>query len=216
MEPPTLPLRSHLDPALADDDALPPSSAEALINVHASGWLSICPRAAEIIRVFLDTPAASPTEIAEYAIAYAPERWSTPAQWLSSDIWDGIRPPVLELPDTGESAEIDEHPAVDLLRQQLSHGTQRHRRWQTGFIALVQACGHPAVATMADLLAFWRHLGLLLPLLESEEDTGAEAPLALATMPPSPWRVLHAHGSAAPQALGQSLTFLTEMTVPWD
>ncbi|MEV4250865.1 hypothetical protein AB0J63_46670 [Streptosporangium canum] len=218
VELPTLPSRLR-QITLTDPDipGLADAQTHAIITVYESGWLTICPRAGEIIRAFLDTPRASPQEIAAHAAAHAPGRWPEAEHWLSSSVWDGIQPPLDHVPAAGEVPELDEYPGIHTLRLQMIGDEREWDRWQSGFYALVKACGHPPVETMADLLAFWRHVGILAQAQGADTGSYADPQLTVGTAVRSPWRVLHAIGkSEAPDALMRAVRFLIAVGAPWD
>ncbi|WP_436763157.1 hypothetical protein [Streptosporangium sp. V21-05] len=217
VELPTLPPRPH-QITLAHPDA--PASTDQphpIITAYESGWLPLCPRAGEIIRVFLDTPRATAEEIAVHAAAQTPSRWSDAEQWLDSSIWDGIQPPLEHLPVTGEAPDLDEYPGIYTLRLQMISDERTWNHWESGFYALVQACGHPAVETMADLVAFWQHVGILTQTQGAPSSSPTGPQLMISATTRSPWRVLHAMGRPqTPHALMQAVRFLTQAAVPWD
>ncbi|MEV1177101.1 hypothetical protein [Nonomuraea sp. NPDC049784] len=186
---------------------------QAMLALYDSGWPSLCPRSAEIIRALLDCPRATIGRLAELAAAQAPERWSHGEQWLQSDIWDGIRPPDLALPPLGQVPELDEHPAVQELRRHMNASQGTCEVWQTGFKFLVEACDDPPIDTMADLLAFWQDLGILVP-----DGHKADATIwRLAALPPSAWRVMYARGRFVPShVLATALDWLLEGETPQD
>ncbi|MFI6797607.1 hypothetical protein [Streptosporangium canum] len=218
VELPTLPPRLHQitipQPGIPEPADTQP---HAIIALHETGWLTICPRAGEIIRAFLDASRASPQEIAAHAAAQAPGRWVDDQHWLSSNIWDGIQPPLDHMPAAGEAPELDEYPGVHTLRLQMISDEHIWARWHTGFSALVQACDHPAVETMADLLAFWQHLGILTQTQSADTGSCAGPQLTVGNTVHSPWRVLHATKcSKAPDVLMRAVRFLIAVAIPWD
>ncbi|MGW4420485.1 hypothetical protein [Streptosporangium sp. NPDC004631] len=218
VELPTLPPRSHqitiTHPDVPDAAGTPP---HAIITVYESGWLTVCPRAGEIVRAFLDAPCASLQEIAAHAAEQTPGRWTDGEQWLDSSVWDGIQPPLDYMPALGEAPELDEYPGIHTLRLQMIGDEHDWARWQSGFSALVQACGHPAVENMADLLAFWQHVGILAQTQSVDTPSGAGPQLTVGTSVRSPWRVLHAIGNfEAPDALMRAVRFLLAVGAPWD
>ncbi|MFF5211068.1 hypothetical protein [Streptosporangium sp. NPDC000396] len=218
VELPTLPSRPH-QITLTHPGAPAPADAEphAIITLHETGWPAICPRAGEIIRVFLDVPCASLQEIATHAAAQTPGRWSDGAQWLASSVWDGIQPPTDHMPAAGESPELDEYPGVHTLRLQMLSDERHLGRWQAGFSALVRACGHPAVETMAELLAFWQHVGILAQTQHTVTGAYTHPRLAVAAKVRSPWRVLQAGSRCeAFDAVTRAVRFLITMAAPWD
>ncbi|MEU8252186.1 hypothetical protein [Nonomuraea sp. NPDC048916] len=145
--------------------------------------------------------------------AKAPERWSSGGQWLESDIWDGIRPPCLLLPSPGEDPELDEHPTVQVLRGRLNRTRREWELWRSGFSTLVEACDDPPIDTMADLLAFWQDIGLLVA-----DGSQASSPVwKLPASPPTPWRVVHARGNfVQPHRLAAALDWLLDSDTPED
>ncbi|MEU8205562.1 hypothetical protein [Streptosporangium sp. NPDC049046] len=217
VELPTLPSRPHQITLTHPDLPRPADTPHAVIGVYETGWLTICPRAGEIIRAFLDAPCASAQEIAAHAAAQTPGRWDDGEQWLTSCVWDGIQPPLDCIPAAGEMPELDEYPGIHTLRLQMIGDEHSWARWDSGFSALVQACGHPQVETMADLLAFWQHVGILTQTQSADTSSCAAPELMIGTTVRSPWRVLHAAGRPeSPYALMGAVRFLTEVATPWD
>ncbi|MEV4752641.1 hypothetical protein AB0K21_40330 [Streptosporangium sp. NPDC049248] len=217
VELPTLPSRPHQITITHPDAPRQADTPHAVIGVYETGWLTICPRAGEIIRAFLDAPRASAQEIAAHAAAQTPGRWGDGEQWLTSSIWDGIQPPLDCIPAAGEMPELDEYPGIHTLRLQMIGDERNWARWDSGFSALVQACGHPEVETMADLLTFWQHVGILTQTQITDAGSCAEPELMIGTTVRSPWRVLHAVGRPeTPYALMGAVRFLTEVATPWD
>ncbi|WP_144070244.1 DUF6042 family protein [Nonomuraea indica] len=87
------------------------------------------------------------------------------------------------------------------------------KHWRAGFTAFAQACGHPAVETMADLLALWQDIGLLTANGATDDDPLWSLPVPL----PSPWHVLYARGrTAPPHTLAAALDFLLDSATTWD
>lgn len=186
---------------------------QAMLALYDTGWPALCPRSAEIIAALLDCPRGTTADLAEIAAIQTPERWSSGEQWLESSIWDGIRPPALALPATGEAPELDEHPSIQVLRRHLHEDHHAWERWNTGFATLVEACDDPPVDTMAELLAFWQDIGIL-----TSHDSTADEPLwALHPSLPSPWRVMYARGRhVQPHVLASALDHLLANDVPLD
>ncbi|MGW5155746.1 hypothetical protein ACWEPN_09720 [Nonomuraea wenchangensis] len=186
---------------------------QAMLALYDSGWPSLCPRSAEIIRVLLDCPRATIGRLAELAAAQAPERWADGEQWLQSSVWDGIRPPDLALPPLGQAPELDEHPVVQELRRHLNAGQRACEIWQAGFEVFVEACDDPPIDTMADLLAFWQDLGILVP----DGHEAATTIWQLAPQPPSAWWVVYSRGRLVPSnVLAAALDWLLESETPQD
>ncbi|MEV1174413.1 hypothetical protein [Nonomuraea sp. NPDC049784] len=186
---------------------------QAMLALFDTGWPTLCPRSAEIIGALLDCPRATTARLAELAAAQTPQRWSSPEQWLESSIWDGIRPPDLTLPAAGEDPELDEYPAVQELRRHLHLTRREWESWQAGFAILVEACDDPPVDTMAELLAFWQDIGILV----SADDDDDNAVWTLDASLPSPWHVVYARGSRVPpHILAAALDWLLDGDVPLD
>ncbi|MFI7611410.1 hypothetical protein ACIBP6_09350 [Nonomuraea terrae] len=186
---------------------------QAMLALYDTGWLTLCPRSAEIVDALLQRPRATTAVLADLAAAKAPERWSCGEQWLESSIWDGIRPPNLVLPALGEDPELDEHPSVQVLRGALATRRREWELWQARFATLVEACDDPPLDTMADLLAFWHDIGLLVA-----DGSQADAPVwKLADQPPTPWRVVHTRGHLVPpHLLAAALDWLLDSDTPED
>ncbi|MGV9600724.1 hypothetical protein ACWDR1_29085 [Streptosporangium sandarakinum] len=187
---------------------------QAMLALYDSGWPIVCPRSAEIIGVLLDYPQITTAGLAEIAAAQAPDRWSTAEQWLQSSIWDGIRPPAVDLPPVGQDPELDEYPPFQALLHRLGDDQGVWERWCAGFAALVHACDDPPVDTMAELLAFWQDTGILTSPGGNEDD---EPVWSLNASLPSPWRVVYGCGSLVPpHILAATLDWLLDNNVPWD
>jgi hypothetical protein len=184
-----------------------------MIALYDSGWPILCPRSAEVIGALLDHPRLTTAQLAEIAAAQTPQRWSSAEQWLASNIWDGIRPPDLALPALGAAPDLDEHPAIQVLRQHLTDGHHAWERWNAGFAGLVEACNNPPVDTMAELLAFWQDIGILV-----SSDNGSDELLwSLHPSLPSPWQTLYARGRLVqPTVLASALDYLLDTSVPLD
>ncbi|MEU8252334.1 hypothetical protein [Nonomuraea sp. NPDC048916] len=185
----------------------------AILTLYASGWPTLCPRSAEIISALMDCPHPTTARLAEIAAAQAPKRWAGGEQWLDSSIWDGVQPPALALPAADQAPELDEYPPVRVLRHRLDDDQNAWRRWQTGFATLVEACDDPPVDTMAELLAFWQDIGILIP-----HGSDAGQPIwAVDASLPSPWRVVYTRGTVVPApVLVTTLDWLLEEDVPVD
>ncbi|GAA3604222.1 hypothetical protein GCM10022419_106080 [Nonomuraea rosea] len=196
----------HVELAFAEDE-------QAMLALYDTGWPALCPRSAEIIDALLDWPRATITDVAIIATEQRPERWSSAEQWLESSIWDGIRPPALALPAAGQAPELDEHPAVQVLRRHLDDDHHAWQRWHTGFSALVEACDDPPLETMADLLAFWQDIGIL-----TSHDSATNTLIwKVEKSPPSPWRVLYTRGHLVePRLLATALDWLLANDTPQD
>ncbi|MEV0632133.1 hypothetical protein [Nonomuraea wenchangensis] len=193
-------------PTLGEDE-------QAMLALYSSGWPSLCPRSAEIIRSLLDCPRATIGRLAELAAAQVPERWSHGEEWLQSSIWDGIQPPDLNLPPLGHAPELDEHPAVQELRRHVNVSQRAYENWQAGFGVFVEACDDPPIDTMGDLLAFWQDLGILVP--DGHESDGTI--WRIAPLPPSAWRVVYSRGPLVPShVLAAALDWLLECEAPQD
>ncbi|MFB4294691.1 hypothetical protein ACBI99_44150 [Nonomuraea sp. ATR24] len=201
-----VPLDGH--PGLTAD-----RNEQAMLALFDTGWLKLCPRSAEVVGALLQCPRATTADLAGLAASAAPERWASGEQWLESDIWDGIRPPNLVLPALGEDPELDEHPSVQVLRDALTARRREWELWHAGFATLVEACDDPPLDTMADLLAFWHDIGLLVA-----DGNEADAPVwKLAAEPPTPWRVVHTRGHLVPpQRLAAALDWLLDSDTPED
>ncbi|MDP4509998.1 hypothetical protein [Nonomuraea turcica] len=186
---------------------------QAMLALFDTGWPTLCPRSAEIVGALLDCPRATTARLAELAAAQTPERWSSPQQWLDSGIWDGIQPPGLDLPAAGEDPGLDEYPPVQVLRHHIKEDHAVWERWQAGFATLIEACDDPPVDTMADLLAFWQDIGILI----SHGNDAGHPVWSLDTSPPSPWRVVYARGPLVPpHILAAALDWLLDQDVPLD
>ncbi|MEV4172520.1 hypothetical protein [Nonomuraea sp. NPDC049709] len=134
---------------------------QAMLAFHDSGWPMLCPRSAEIIDALLTCPHGTVAELAELASYRTPQRWACGEEWLESSIWDGIRPPDLVLPAPGAASDLDEQPAIQVLRR---HLTDDHQAWERrlrhpGRGLRRPACGHHG--RTAGLLARYRGPGLL-------------------------------------------------------
>ncbi|MEV0307167.1 hypothetical protein [Nonomuraea fuscirosea] len=201
------PLDGH--PGLTAD-----TDEQAMLALYGTGWLHLCPRSAEIIDALLHCPRATTAALADLAAAAAPKRWPSGEHWLESDIWDGIRPPTLTLPAPGEDPELDEHPSVQVLRGALTTRRCEWELWRTGFATLVEACDDPPLDTMADLLAFWQDIGLLV----ADGNEADDAPVwKVAAQPPTPWRVVHTRGHLVPpHLLAAALDWLLDSDTPED
>ncbi|MFI7707382.1 hypothetical protein [Nonomuraea sp. NPDC049480] len=214
LELPAPPSRARRVLALDGDTGLKPGEEEqAMLALYDTGWPALCPRAAEIISTLMDCPRATTTRLAELAAAQTPHRWSSPEQWLESSIWDGVRPPGVALPAAGQDPALDEYPPVQMLRRHLDDDQTGWERWQAGFATLVEACDDPPVDTMADLVAFWQDIGILI----SRGGEGGHPLWTLDASPPSPWRVVHSRGPAVPpHILAAALDWLLDEDVPVD
>ncbi|MEV1245510.1 hypothetical protein ACIBO2_51880 [Nonomuraea sp. NPDC050022] len=209
--PPSRPRRvAALDGAVG---LRPGKEEQAMLALYDSGWLELCPRAAEIIGVLLDCPCATRGRLAELAAGQAPDRWLSAEQWLESSIWDGIRPPLLALPPVGHTPDLDECPPFHMLRHHMDENLGAWERWSAGFSALVEACDDPPVETMAELIAFWQDVGILV-------GCGGDGDHPLWTVNASlssPWRMVYTRGPLVPvPALAAALDWLLEENAPLD
>ncbi|MEU6721716.1 hypothetical protein ABZ897_60655 [Nonomuraea sp. NPDC046802] len=210
---PTPPRRSRQIIPFNDHPSTQPGDDHALLALYDTGWPTLCPRSAEIINALLECPRATTARLANIAAAQTPHRWPTAEQWLASCIWDGIRPPDVCLPASHDAPELDELPVVQSLRDHLSEAQREWEGWRDGFSTLVEACDDPPLDTMADLLAFWQDIGILV----ADGDEAGAPVWALQASPPSPWRVLYTRGTlVSPHLLAAALDWLLNGGTPLD
>lgn len=99
------------------------------------------------------------------------------------------------------------------MRRYLNAGQREWELWQAGFDILVEACDDPPIDTMAELLAFWQDVGILV----ADGNEAGEPIWMLPAFPPSPWRVVYVRGQLVrSHQLAAALDWLLECDVPRD